>query len=224
MSEFDEKIIERLKRLEREVERLQVKEKPDKTGWIPVSDTWTYTSATTITVPSGATSIYSVGDKFKLTANSVVLQGYIVKVEDTKLTVVGNPLTNHTFSNISYSKSATPQGFPHWFDWTPTLNSGDADLQTCNFAKFCIKGREFTVLFYGSGNVTGAGVIKISSPLIQTGSISGMWIGYNGATSTIGMVIHQSDGCFDIYKDGWYGNWAGGESNVTIRFTFVSQI
>jgi hypothetical protein len=94
---------------------------PRADGWIPVSDTWTYASATTITVPSGATNIYSVGDKFRLTANSVVLQGYIVKVENKLLTVVGNALTDYTFSNISYSKSATPLGFPHWFSWTPTI-------------------------------------------------------------------------------------------------------
>ena len=33
---------------------------PGKDGWMPVSVTWTYASATTITVPSGAASLYSV--------------------------------------------------------------------------------------------------------------------------------------------------------------------
>ena len=37
MSNFDEKIIERLKRLEREVERLQVKESPDMAGYLTTS-------------------------------------------------------------------------------------------------------------------------------------------------------------------------------------------
>lgn len=120
MSDFDEKVIERLKRLEREVERLQVKERPDKTGWIPVSDTWTYASATTINVPSGATSIYSVGMGIRLTANSVVKQAYIVKVENTRLTIAGDALTNHTFSAISYAPNPqTAIGFPAYFPYNP---------------------------------------------------------------------------------------------------------
>ena len=122
MSDFDGKVIERLKRLEREVERLQVKERPDKTGWIPVSGTWTYASATTIAVPSGATNIYSVGMGIRLTANGVVKQAYIIKVENTLLTIVGDVLTNHTFSAISYAPNpVTALGFPVWFNYTPTL-------------------------------------------------------------------------------------------------------
>jgi len=175
VSDFDGKVIERLKRLEREVERLQVKERPDKTGWIPVSDTWTYASATTITVPSGATNIYSVGDKFKLTANSVVLQGYIVKVENTKLTVVGDALTNYTFSNISYSKTATPQGFPHWFSWTPTPSwaGGTAPTSlTINSARYSQVGKivYFSVKFdvtVGSGTAT---VMYCNLPVANAGA------------------------------------------------------
>mgnify|MGYP003965578775 CR=1 FL=1 len=92
-------------------------------GWISVLDTWTYASATTITVPSGAASIYSVGDPFKLTANSVVLQGYIVGVANTLLTVLGDTLTNHAFSNIAYSKSTKPAGFSVIFSYTPTYTN-----------------------------------------------------------------------------------------------------
>jgi len=81
-------------------------------SWISANATWAYASETTITVPSGAATIYQKGDKFKLTANSVVLQGYIITVADTLLTVASNALTNHTFTNNFYSHASNPIGFP----------------------------------------------------------------------------------------------------------------
>ena len=96
---------------------------PRADGWIPVSDTWTYASATTVTVPTGAASIYTVGMGIRLTANSVVKQAYIVKVENTKLTVAGDALTDYPFSAISYAPNpATAIGFPVWFNYTPTYS------------------------------------------------------------------------------------------------------
>jgi len=79
-------------------------------GWTTVTDTWLYASATTITVPAGALSIYQPGDVWKLTANSVVLEGYVSVVSNTLLTVVGDPLTNYTFSNIKFSHMGVPLG------------------------------------------------------------------------------------------------------------------
>jgi hypothetical protein len=52
MSDFDEKVIERIKRLEREVERLRVKESPGVwTAWTPTV-TWAGLAPTTTTVTS----------------------------------------------------------------------------------------------------------------------------------------------------------------------------
>ena len=90
------------------------------TGWNTVTGTWTYASATTITVPSGAGNIYTAGDRFMLTANAVVLQGYIVKVADTLLTVRGDTLTNHSFSLMFYSHMSTPYNYKDWYAYTPT--------------------------------------------------------------------------------------------------------
>lgn len=123
-------------------------------GWITDASTWTYASATSITVPAGATSRYQKGMPFKLTANSVVLQGYIVSIADTVLTVVGDTLTNHTFTANFYAQSGTvPLGFDDWFDWassptgyvTPTSNT-----------KFSIRGNIcfITVNISGTSNAT----------------------------------------------------------------------
>ncbi len=111
--------------------------------WQSVADSWSYASATTITVPSGAASIYQKGDKIKLTANSVVLYAYIVSVADTVLTVLGNSLTNHAFSNIYVSRAENPIGFPTVFSYTPTFASSGTQPVLGSSAitgKFWMKG------------------------------------------------------------------------------------
>lgn len=95
-------------------------------GWTPVSDSWTYASATTITVPAGATSKYSVGDKLKLTQSGSVAYFYITTVASTLLTINGGTdytLTNTAISGIYYSKADNPLNFPGYFNYVPTWGS-----------------------------------------------------------------------------------------------------
>jgi len=87
-------------------------------GWQSVSDSWSYASADsptfTITVPSGAASIYSAGMRVKLT-QTTVKYFIITAVADTGLTVYGGTdytLANAAISSISYSTQKAPLGFP----------------------------------------------------------------------------------------------------------------
>jgi len=84
-------------------------------GWIPAGVTWTYASATTFTIAGDYSAVLTKGMKFKLTANSVVLQGYIISAvygaPNTTVTVVGDALTNHTFTDNYYSTAANPASF-----------------------------------------------------------------------------------------------------------------
>lgn len=125
-------------------------------GWIPVSATWTRASAVTITVPAGAGNIYSIGDKLKVT-DTTVKYFYIVGVADTLLTITGG--TSYTLagnpSNIFYSKSVSPTGFPQWFNYNTlgaNLNLGEGSVT----GRFSITGRNcnFSWLFIG-GNGSG---------------------------------------------------------------------
>lgn len=89
----------------------------DKDGWKLAAETWAYASATTITVPSGAASKYSIGDKIKLT-QTTVKYFYITAVADTVLTVTGGTdytVANATISANYYSKDQSPVGFPGGF-------------------------------------------------------------------------------------------------------------
>ena len=140
------------------------------TGWYSSPSVWTYASATTVTVPSGAVDLYDIGDKFKLTANSVELQGYIVTVADTLLTVKGDALTDHEFSGVYVSKSENPHGFDDWFDYVPNLTGGAADFAGYDVAQYRIKGKTLEYKFRALDKAVGgsSGLSRISLPINTT--------------------------------------------------------
>jgi hypothetical protein len=88
---------------------------PLLSGWAPAIETWAYASATTITVPSGATSRYQKGDKIRLKQGGEYKYFYIVSVSDTTLTITGGSdytLANAAITDNYYSKAMNPQGWP----------------------------------------------------------------------------------------------------------------
>lgn len=117
-------------------------------GWTAVSDSWSYASATTITVPSGAASLYKKGDKIKFT-QTTVKYFYITTVADTLLTVTGGSdysVANAAISAISYSHVANPIGFPDYLNTTAIsfsttyLDNGSGGTITSSSSRFNIQG------------------------------------------------------------------------------------
>lgn len=81
-------------------------------NWIGASESWTYASATTITVPSDATTKYDAGDYLQLTQSATVKYFVVTNVAATVLTVAGISgavIANSAISSNSYSKTA-PHG------------------------------------------------------------------------------------------------------------------
>lgn len=132
-------------------------------GWTPATGTWTYASATTITVPSGATSKYSVGDKVKLVQSGTTKYFYITTVASTLLTITGGSdytLANSTISSPYTSNAATPLGFPQYFSYTPTWTNLTVGSAT-QLWRFTVKGKSVHV--YGH--------INLSSSTVGTGPV-----------------------------------------------------
>lgn len=134
-------------------------------GWTPANESWSYASASTITVPSGAASRYAKGDFIKWT-QTTVKYGTIVAVADTLLTIAVN--TDYTVANAAisanyYCHGGTPIGFPGKFNFAATINyiggTTDPTSNTVNYAYYSTFGN--TVLFSlkstvvaGTGNRT----------------------------------------------------------------------
>lgn len=126
-------------------------------GWISANETWTYASATTITVPSGAANKYKKGDKLKLT-QTTAKYFYVTAVADTTLTVTGGSdytVANATITSPYYSHTDNPIGFPDWFNWTVTHTGFSADPTYT--AIFCIKGETLFFQYTVTANGTSGG-------------------------------------------------------------------
>ncbi len=142
----------------------------DITGWISADETWTYVSATTFTVSGDVTAKYPKGTKIKLT-NSTVKYFYVVGTSygapNTTVTVTGGSdyaLADAAITANYYSYMETPQGFPDWFNWTPTISvtsGGTAPDYTGSFVnRFKIVGSTVYFYFYwrnASGGTAGSG-------------------------------------------------------------------
>ena len=150
-------------------------------GWTPADATWTYASASTITVPSGAASIYQKGDRIKWT-QTTVKYGVIVAVADTLLTIAVNTdytVTDAAISANYYSHQANPLGYPTRFAFTstvtkPTGMTGTTVVGACSYQ---ITGGlvSITVQAYvdpAGGTITGTD-FDMSIPLTLIGEANG---------------------------------------------------
>lgn len=130
-------------------------------GWHYANEDWAYASATTITVPTGATLRYSVGDKISFYQSGSQKFFYITGVASTVLTVTGGSdytVANATITQPRHSTHATPFGFPGYFNFTPSWTNLTPGSGT-NSGKFSMIGKTCNVwlqFIYGSGSVMGS--------------------------------------------------------------------
>jgi hypothetical protein len=131
-----------------------------ETGWTAGVGTWTYASATSITIPSGGASLYAVGDRIKLT-QTTVKYFYVISVADTALGITGGTdytLTNAAITSPYFSHMASPVGFPSRFAYAPTIGftAGTApNTVSSSTYYFSLTGKTCTVSTYT--NYTNAG-------------------------------------------------------------------
>lgn len=151
-------------------------------GWGKLIETFTYASATSIGVASGAASRFMKGDKlrFQNNASGTWLYAYIINVADTTLTVVGDAVPNATITNTWVSRATSPIGFPEVFDFTPTLYASTSNptigTGATQYGRFSLNGKMCHYVFrlgFGSSMNAGSGTYRVSLP-INAGSPGGL--------------------------------------------------
>lgn len=91
--------------------------------WVEVSDSWSYASASTITVPTDATTKYRVGDRIRWKQGGGYKYGNVAAIAATLLTIDVNTdytVANSAITDVAFSRSVSPFGFPAYFNWSPT--------------------------------------------------------------------------------------------------------
>lgn len=197
-----------------------------KDGWVSVTDSWAYASANTITVPSGAASLYQKGDKIKWT-QTTTKYGVIIAVADTLLTIAINSdyvVTNAAISSIYVSRAQNPFGYPTWFNYGPTYGANGSMTFTSvstTFARFKVEGLSCTTIIAASGTVGGTPNTELSATLPITNISDVRGGGYNDVFGVGGeaglMRISGGVAYFRRYNS---SNWAGGASSIYSMVTY----
>ncbi len=141
----------------------------NENGWLPANGTWTYASATTITVPSGAASKYRKGDRIRIT-QTTDKYFYVIGVADTLLTVTGG--TEYTVANAAITNPlfshGEPVDMPGYFSFTQSswATSGTAftNAPTTYLGRFYIQGNKCWIWYIFLTNATsgGTGIFRVT--------------------------------------------------------------
>lgn len=183
-----EKTIQRLRDIEANQAQGQRVEVPRKstirTGWTSLGKTLSYVSSTSVSYPatqqpdgSGGVS-YPVdvvsGMKLKLEQSGETKYFYITYVSMSTLTetvtleIIGNTLLDEDISNACYSYVDSPSGFPHWFDWTPTLDGFSSDPTGCDYRFRIGGGTCFLHVYQANAGTSDANNFTITAPVLSS--------------------------------------------------------
>lgn len=141
-------------------------------GWTDISETWTWASSTTITVPTDATTRFQKGDKIWCT-NSGTKYFYVVGVAATTLTVSGGSdysVANAAISSIKMSRYPHPFGFPTQFNWVPTFTGFSANPTSVVATFYIHQGRCFASLRCGANGTSNATTFTVTNAPVAVAS------------------------------------------------------
>lgn len=132
-------------------------------GWVPdTTETWTFATATTFTIAGDLRAKYTVGTRIKLVQTTtkyfVVCADPTYDGVNTTVTICGGSdytLANAAISGNYHSYVVNPQGYPGWFNWTPTI-VGFTGALVLNVTRFQVIGRTcyLNVILQGTSNST----------------------------------------------------------------------
>lgn len=204
-------------------------------GWTAAGDTWTYASATTFTI-SGVdrTAELQTGTFIKLTQSATVKYFVVVSSTfstNTTVTITGGTdytLANAAISSPFYSYAANPQGWPFWFNYTPS-NTGWSSF-TANVGRFAVVGRICLVAanVSGTSNTTTAlvGLPIPSSSAYSVAPLVACLVIDNGVTASTPGRISVNPGSTQAvsFKD-WVGTaWTASGTKRVGNFTDFYEI
>jgi hypothetical protein len=205
--------------------------------WILDIKTWVYVSSSSFKIVGiDARAQFPVGTKVKYN-DGAVDYGTVISTSfasDTTVNLAPNSdytIANATLTDCYYSYAATPQGFPHWFNWTPTLTGWSA-APTQAVYRFTVVGRMCwcSVQQYNTGTSNTTGV-NITLPIAATTTTYNEWgtamelAEDNGAilTGASRAVVASGGTSINCYTNMAAGTWTASGSKL-VRFMLGYEI
>lgn len=154
-------------------------------GWTTIESTLTYASSTTFTMKGDLTGQYCIGDKFKIVQTiskyfALFNISYSSGTGLTTFTVIGNPtypVANGPITAAYYSKQENPVGYPHVFDYVPTL-TGWSSAPTDTIYRWSLKGTLLSVFIrQATAGTSNATTMTITAPYTSKNIANMSWIG-----------------------------------------------
>lgn len=135
----------------------------NSSGWTASSDTWTYASATTFTIAGvDRTTTFTKGTRLKFTNSTLkyaVVAGSSFSTDTTVtiLTTTDYVIANDAISSPYYSYQVSPQGYPTWFNITPTTSNVGGFSSIAGYIwKWKVEGSGCTMAFHIQGTSNSA--------------------------------------------------------------------
>lgn len=201
------------------------------TGWNPFAvGALSYSSANVIASSVDYTGILNVGDKIWIT-QSGSKWFYVTSVSSSQIGVyAGSDYTvaNSIISGPYYSHDATPTGFPHWFNYSPTVTGFSAN-PTGTVYQFAIVGQTAIVtVSQTSPGTSNATTFTISGPIAcRAGSnayVNAPFATNNGSAIATAVVQATSGtSTLTISKDAVGGTWTNANGKA-VNFTITYPI
>ncbi len=197
-------------------------------GWVNPSETWVYASASTFTILGvDRTSVYTKGTRLRFKQGGAYKYAVVVaSAFSTNTTVTIAVNTDYTIANASitdnyYSYMANPQGYPTWFNWTPTYGAlGSMTFGTVStaYAKYKIDGSSLTFRINFSGTTGGSASngITFTIPVNRLQTVSYDHVGECKATDSTNqwgnLQFDSTASTISVYKTS-DANWGIGANN-----------
>lgn len=208
------------------------------TGWREYSDTWTYASATSFTISGvDVTDIFTKGTKIKWSEDggSTFKYAFVASSSfstDTTVNIIENDdyeFTNTTLSDTYFSYADNPQGFPHWFNYSPTWGGFSTDPSS-GYTRFSVSGRTCRISIFPSSNGTSNTTsLTLTVPVasVDNGeSTLGMWstgVDNNSVLTTPGRIVLPGDSStITAYKNTASAAWTA-SNGKRILFEFFYE-
>lgn len=203
-------------------------------GWITDPNTLVYVSASSFKVTGvNVTAQYAKGTRIKFTNNATTFYGVVASSSfstDTTVTLIANSdyaIANSAITAPFYSYQANPQGYPGWFNYTPTWGGFSVNPTTA-YCRFAAVGNTCFIEEKASANGTSnANTFTFTAPVAPAQGFVHSANGYgvdSGSIQTSVLTVGVSSGStLQLAKDPTqnFTGWAStGSKSANWSFNF----